>query len=159
MSTQSALAERMRGDEPTTAALGGEVEDFLLERHGKRPLAFSGSELCMATSYVAGTQNWFEINVYRTTDGGFIVRVDMHAKSVNERGMCDAWTCPSFGEVLDSLESYDAADCVVIDVAPDDHALSLADMAAHALALRARAGVARRQFRSIVGELLMELDG
>ncbi|MEL6198310.1 MAG: hypothetical protein AAFT19_10710 [Pseudomonadota bacterium] len=136
----------------------GMTEDFWLRRSGARPLAFSGSELCMGVSYTAGTPFWYELNIYRKTDGGFVVRLDMRAKSDNDPSRHHAWECPSFAEVMESLEAYDAGDDIRIDIEPDDPELGLADLAAHALSIRARAEEARRQYRGLIGELLHELE-
>lgn len=157
MMNQTASFERPDRQGSLSAALAQEPTAYRLRRSGQRPLAFDGSELCMAMSYVAGTAFWYEVNVYRTTAGRFVVRLDMFTKSDLDRERHDAWECESFGEVLDLLEGYDAANDIRIDVEPDDPALSLADLAAHALALRARAAEARRQYGGMIGELLHEL--
>ncbi|MEM6942182.1 MAG: hypothetical protein AAF565_00330 [Pseudomonadota bacterium] len=159
MMTQSPQAfDRTTVETAGLSEMSAETESYWLQRTGRRPLAFSGSELCMAMSYVPGSRFWYEVNIYRASEGGFVVRVDMRSKAEGDIEMHDAWECPSFGEVMDSLEAYDAANDIRIDIDPDDPDLSAADMAAHALAIRARAEDARRQFRSLVGELLHELE-
>ncbi|MEL7348560.1 MAG: hypothetical protein AAFN17_12440 [Pseudomonadota bacterium] len=159
IATQTPSFDRPVADTvPTGLAAGEGVEDYWIQRTGRRPLAFSGSELAMGISYIAGTPFWYELNIYRKTDGGFVVRLDMINKSENDPNRYHAWECGGFAEVMDTLEAYDAANDIRIDIAPDDPSLGLADLASHALAIRMRAEEARRQYRGLIGELLHEIE-
>ncbi|MEM9760967.1 MAG: hypothetical protein AAF968_00405 [Pseudomonadota bacterium] len=153
--------DRFAAQETPTAPpqeMAVECERFVLQRHGQRPLIFEGAELAMASSYLAGTPNWFELNIYRTVEGRFVVRIEMFANAADQRGMSDAWDCSSFGEVMDTIERWDAGKTVHFDF-PSDHAdLSIGELTAVGLTIRARVAEARRQFSAIVGELLMDLD-
>ncbi|MEO0820313.1 MAG: hypothetical protein AAF074_07795 [Pseudomonadota bacterium] len=139
--------------------LVGDVSDFTLQRRGLRPLTFSGSELCMAMSFIPGNPFWYELNVYRTNMGKFVASVDLYYRDGNGLERKHAWECDSFADVMDSLEQYDAGNDVSVSMLPDDPSLSLGDLAAHAFAMRARVEEARRQFGFLVGELLHDLDG
>lgn len=144
---------------PEPADLGaGRAQSVTLRRMGKRPLAFEGVELCMAMSFVPGSPFWYEVNVFRTTEGGFVAAVKMFFSAENERDICRAWSCESFAQVMEVLEGYDAANDIRIDLPADETALALPELAAHALMLRARAEEARRQFASLVGEILFDLE-
>ncbi|MEM9761118.1 MAG: hypothetical protein AAF968_01180 [Pseudomonadota bacterium] len=159
MMTQSPKAiDRIPEDVAVAQQPDSHSENHVLPRRGQRPLAFAGSELCMAMSYMPGARFWYELNIYRAEGGGFVVKIDMFTKDDSDPEMHDAWECDGFGDVMDSLEAYDAAGDIRIEVEPDDPGLSVADLAAYAMAIRARAEDARRQYRSLVGELLHDLE-
>ena len=142
---------------PAEPSYGPQPETYSLKRMGQRPLTFEGSELCMAMSFSPSAPWWYEINMFRTASQSFVVAVKMFFQSEDERDICRAWECESFSDAMDKLEGYDAANDVRLDIAPDDPGLSLPELAAHALALRAKATEARRQYNSLVGEVLHDL--
>ncbi len=142
---------------PVSAAMGG-AKSYTLPRRGKRPLTFTGSELCMAMNFVAGCHSWYEVNIYRTTDKRFVLCLRQFFRDEDEQDTTRAWECETFGDLMDRLEAYDAADDVRVTVFADDPKLSVAEMAAHALTLRAKAESARMHFGGLVGEILAELD-
>ena len=133
-------------------------QKYSLKRMGKRPLSFEGTELCMAMSFHPKSSWWYEINIFRTVEQKFIVSVKQFFQSEEERDTARAWECDSFAHAMDILEGYDAADDVRVNVMADDPSLSLPELAAHALSLRARAEEARRQYQSLVGEILFDLE-
>lgn len=140
------------------ATTTGNAKTYTLPRRGKRPLTFTGSELCMAMNYAADCHSWYEVNIYRTTDKRFVLCLRQFFRDENEQDTVKAWECETFGEVMDRLESYDAADDVRVTVFADDPKLSVPEMAAHALNLRAKAEAARMHFGGLVGEILAELE-
>ncbi len=140
-----------------STTMGG-AKTYTLPRLGKRPLTFAGSELCMAMNFVAGCHSWHEVNIYRTTDNRFVLCVRQFFRDEDEQDATKAWECQTFGEVMDLLEAYDAAEDVRVTVFADDPKLSVPEMAAHALNLRAKAEDARKRFGGLVGEILAELD-
>lgn len=144
--------------EPDRAAAAPSAAPFRIARSGMRPLAFEGTELCMAMSYVPGAPNWYEINIYRTTEQKFVVAVRLFFRSEDERDRVRAWEFESFDQVLDCLEGYDAATDVRIDQRIEQEGQSAAELAAHAFLLRARAEAARSQYAGLVGEILHELE-
>ncbi len=133
-----------------------EATAYRIPRTGQRPLAFDGSELCMAMSFIPGCAYWYEINIYRTTQQKFVVAVRQFFQSETERDRVRAWECDGFAEVLDSLEAYDAAQDVRLSEAhPGD---SPAELAGEAMMLKARVAAARAQYGGLVGEILHELE-
>lgn len=142
---------------PLPGVMGG-AKSYNIPRRGKRPLAFVGSELCMAMNFVAGCHSWYEINIYRTVEKSFVLAVRHFFRDEGEQDAVRAFECETFGEVMDKLEAYDAADDVRVMVYADDPGLSVPEMAAHALNLRAKAQSARIQFGALVGEILHELE-
>jgi len=131
---------------------------FRIKRSGMRPISFDGAELCMAMSYVPGASSWYEINIYRSTDSSFVLAVRLFFRAEDERDRVRAWQFESFEQVMDCLETYDAATDLRVDHFPEDPGMSAAELAAHAFALRARAEAARNQFAGLVGEILHELE-
>jgi hypothetical protein len=131
---------------------------FSLKRVGAKPLSFHGSELAMVMNFSPTAPSWYEIAIYRTTEQRFVAVVKLFYSSSEEQDVARAWEFDDFGAVVTHLEAYDPADDVRVDVQPDDPSLSLPEMAAHALALRARAAEARRQYRALLGEILHELE-
>ncbi|MEM6932173.1 MAG: hypothetical protein AAF526_01170 [Pseudomonadota bacterium] len=143
--------------DPTTLEL--EAENFVLRRHGQRPLAFQGSELAMASSYVAGCAAWYELNIYKTVENDFVVRVHMYSNAPQQPEQTDAWRCAGLIEVFDTIEAWDASRTVRIELLPEEASLSVGELAASAVSIRSRIEEARHQYRTIVGEMLMDLDG
>jgi hypothetical protein len=129
-----------------------------LKRVGQKPLSFMGVETAMAMSFMPGAPSWYEINLYKTSDGGVVAAVKLFHRDEDAADLCRAWEFSDLGAAVSHLESFDPAADIRVDVEPDDPALSLPEMAAHALALRAKAEEARRQYRTILGELLHDLE-
>jgi hypothetical protein len=134
------------------------VQSFRIRRAGQRPLAFEGSELCMAMSYIPGACFWYETNIYRTTAQRFVVAIRLFFKSEDERDRVRAWEFESFEQVLACLERYDASEDVRVERFPDETGTAAAELAAHAFALQSRIADARAQFAGLVGEILYELE-
>lgn len=132
--------------------------DYKIMRQGQRPLVFQGSELCMAMSFVPGAPYWFEINIYRTTDGRFVTAVRTFFQSEAENDRAKAWEMETFDGVLDVLESYDASHDIRVHGFADDDDMSAVELAAHGYSLMAKAKAARAQFSGLLGEILHELD-
>jgi hypothetical protein len=128
-----------------------------LKRVGARPLSFNGTELCMAMSFVPGAPFWYEVNVYRTDAQGFVVAIKQFFRDENETDFVRAWEFEDFDGAMAHLEAYDPADDIRVDIDPSAE-MTLPELAAHALALRARAAEARRQFKALVGEILFDLE-
>lgn len=158
LSTLERLSEAIESF-PTPAAPANATETFTLRRTGKRPLAFDGVELCMGMSYVPGTPFWYELNIYRTSLGSFVVAVKFFTKDDGDKDTFRAFQASTFDEVMSILETYDTSQDVRIDVQADDETLSVAELTVKALGLRARLEEARRQFAGLVGQVLYQLDG
>lgn len=136
----------------------GEVEKFKLKITGRRPKQFQGTLLCSAMSFVPGPPQWYEINVYRVVSGKFIVEVKLFAKSADERDFFRMHECTSFDEVVEFLETHDPAtdiDAGKLKIKDDD--LAPAEMALAAIAMKLRIEDARRQYGSLVGEILYDV--
>ncbi|MEM9370096.1 MAG: hypothetical protein AAGA26_02945 [Pseudomonadota bacterium] len=146
--------EPIRDAAPLAAAV---ASSFTIKRVGQRPLEFQGTELGMAMSFVPDATFWFEVNIYRTTEQRFVLVIRQFFQSENEGDTAKAWELESFGEVMDKLENYDAADDVRVYGDPSGKGMSLPELMAGAYAYRAQAIAARQQFGSLVGEILHEL--
>ena len=131
---------------------------YKIMRSGQRPLAFEGTELCMAMSFVPEAPYWFEINIYRTMDQKFVTAVKTFFQSEEEKDRAKAWTCDSFDAVLDVLEKHDAAADMRVDAFADDKHMSAIELAAHGYSLMAKAKAARDQYHGLLGEILHELE-
>jgi hypothetical protein len=139
-------------------AVQASAATVMVRRTGLRPLAFQGSELCMAMSFTPEASYWYEINIYRTAGQKFVVAVRLFFQSEDERDRVRAWEFETFEQVLDCLESYDAGADVRVDVFADDAGWCAAELAAQAFSLRARVAAARSQYSGLVGEILHELE-
>jgi len=131
---------------------------YKLRRPGARPLSFRGTELGMAMSFSPDLPYWYEVNLYRTADQGFALAIRTFFQSEDEKDMVSAWSFESIGEAIDALEAYDPARDLRIGVDAGDPALTGPELAAHAMALRARTEEARRHFAGLVGEFLHQMD-
>lgn len=158
MMTQMTAFQPMDAHDPEHPPATGPAAPFSIKCMGRRPIEFHGVELCMAMSFAPGAPMWFEINIYRTLAQGFVVCVRHFHRDEDQQDLVRAWEHDDFEAVMTTLEGYDPADDLRVDVDPADPGLALPDLAAHALALRARAGEARRQYAALVGEILHDLD-
>lgn len=131
---------------------------YKIMRTGQRPLAFDGTELCMAMSFVPASPYWFEINIYRTAGQTFVAAVKTFFQAEDARDRARAWEFETFDEVMDALESFDAAAEMRVDTFLDDADLSAVELAAWGYALMAKAKAARDQYHGLLGEILHELD-
>ncbi|MEN0087529.1 MAG: hypothetical protein AAF737_03735 [Pseudomonadota bacterium] len=130
-----------------------------LRRTGMRPMNFTGRELCSAMSYASGTPLWYEINLYQTHEGSFVVDVRMFSKSEDERDMHRAVEVHDVDAMFDWLEAHDPIadiDCDCMVLATDS--LSPTEVALRAADLRMRVDEGRRQYRDLVGQILYDLD-
>ena len=56
-----------------------------LNRTGKRPLAFYGTEIAFATNRKKNSNRWIKVRVYKTDKGGYLVGVAHETCFVDER--------------------------------------------------------------------------
>lgn len=141
-----------------TADAEPQVQMHTLRQSGGRPLTFSGAQLAMAMNYVPGAPFWYEINIFRLSDGRFVFDVRNFRTSADEDDSFHVFEAATFDELMSKLEGYDAADDVCIDFDLENPSLSVADLTFHAMALRIRVEEARRRYRSLVGQVLYELN-
>ncbi len=131
---------------------------FQLRRTGGRPVRFAGVELCTAMSFGPGAPFWYEVNIFRTHDQQFVVDVRHFTKRDGEQDRFSVFTTASFEDAIQVLETYEPAADIRVDLPVDDESVPLAELGLHAASLRLKIGEARRQFRTLVGEILYELD-
>ncbi|PJF08878.1 hypothetical protein [Pseudorhodobacter sp. MZDSW-24AT] len=131
---------------------------FRIKRPGARPLIFEGVELAMAMSFTPSLPNWYEVNLYRTSDQRFVVAVRLFFQSEAEQDQIRAWDFETLDQALEKLSQYDAGQDVRVSLDQADLSLPPAELAAMALELRARVDSARRHFASLLGEFFFELD-
>ena len=79
------------------------MDEFTVYRDGTLPLRFAGKELATASSQTPGKPRWFEVTIFRTDDGRYVV----HGVGVSEvNGEEDrhwATVCARPDEVIDAL--------------------------------------------------------
>ncbi|MEM9232062.1 MAG: hypothetical protein AAGB10_20920 [Pseudomonadota bacterium] len=147
-----------QGQVPEAHAPVATPQKFRIKRVGARPMQFEGSELGMAMSFSPANEYWYEVNIYRTVESRFVLAIRLFYQSDDNQDTAKAWECESFGQVMDHLEAYDAAQDIQVKIAPEDLSLSLPELAARAMGFQAEAEAARLQFRGLVGEILHELE-
>ncbi|MEO1678542.1 MAG: hypothetical protein AAFU80_10325 [Pseudomonadota bacterium] len=143
---------------PQDLPIGMGPQSFHIRRLGGRPLRFRGVELAMAMGFSPEHAFWYEINVYRKLQGAYAVAVRLFHSATDEQDVVQAWPCDGLGDVLETLERYDATQDVTVSVDPTDPDLSAAELAAHALDLRARTEIHKRAYAAVLGDLLHQLD-
>lgn len=135
----------------------GSPSTYRFPRRGARPVTFRGTELAMAMSFTPEIPFWYEINIFRTTEEGFVVAIKEFFQAEESKDSIRAWTFPTLGEVFDHIEGYDAgADVKLPNV--DLDAAAPAELAAMAMDLKARVSAARHHFAGLVGELFAEME-
>lgn len=145
-------------DTTATPRSVGQPQTYRIARVGARPLRFSGSELAMAMSYTPEIPFWYEINIYRTTEGDFVTVVRLFHHSEDRRDTAEAWRMTTLDEALSKLEHYDAAKDVEFSLIEPDEFLCAAEFAARSMDLQARIMGQRKHYGGLVGEVLHELD-
>ena len=157
----SSMIDPMHQDhlmQANTLQFSSAVPTFRIKRPGARPLVFEGIELAMAMSFTPSLPYWYEINLYRTNDQRFVACVKQFFQSETEQDSVRAWDFDTLEQALDKLSHYDAGQDIRFQIDPSLSTLSAAELAAHALDLRARIQGARRHYESLVGEFLFELE-
>lgn len=136
----------------------GSNTPFRVERHGARPLTFSGTQLAMAMSFTPELPYWYEINIYRASDDRFVLAVRLFYQAEDRKDTVDAWMFDTLPEVFDAIEGYDAGRDVQANL-DDFHAgMAPVELAARAMELRARVEAARQHFAGLAGELFAEIE-
>lgn len=143
---------------PHYAAAPASAPSFRIKRPGACPLSFEGSELAMAMSFTPGVPYWYEINLYRTTDGRFVAAVKQFFASKDENDHAKAWEFDALDQALEKLAHYDAGQDVKLTLDPSDTSMGAAELAACAMELRARVMAARRHYETLIGEFFYDLE-
>ena len=123
---------------------------YSLPQPGKRPLTFTGSELAMAMSFTPALPYWYEINIYSTNDGQFVVAIRKFFQSETEEDVVKAWSFPSIDHAFEHIQHYDAGHDVPVPHG-DFAAMAPAEMSAVALQTHAQIEEARSHFAGLVG--------
>lgn len=138
------------------AALG--PMSHTLRRTGGRPISFAGVQLTMAMDYAPGCEMWFEINLYRTAEERYVADVRNFKRDADEQDCFSVYEADSLDAALAALEGHDPANHIAIGFDLEAADASLADLTFRALALRVRVENARRQYRTLLGQVLYDLD-
>ncbi len=131
---------------------------YCLQRAGARPLRFEGSELAMAMSFTPEVPYWYEINLYRTVSQTFVTVVRLFYQSADKSDTLRAWESESIDDAIDTLTQYDAGYDIPVTIDFDVDDAPPAEMAAEAMAMKARISEARHHYKSLAGELLFDLE-
>lgn len=129
-----------------------------LKRTGQRPYSFAGTEICTSNSHSVGPALWYELNIYRTNEGQYVLEVKLFNKSDKYKDRFSVHEMGSLEDMTHFLENYDAAVDVSNAISLEDH-MPLSLLALEALSLKLRIEEARNQFRDLSGELLFQLTG
>ncbi len=161
--TEAPMAEhpvQMSGSAPSQDAPAGlSSGQYRLRSLGARPVVFAGTEIAMAMSFTPGLPYWFEINLYRASDGRFPLSIKQFFQSEEEKDLARAWIAPTLDEALEIIEGFDPAHDVPVAVSLASGDMTAAEMEATAMDLQAQVENARRHYASLVGEFLHGLDG
>jgi len=143
---------------PHYTAAPASAASYRIKRPGARPLAFEGSELAMAMSFTPSVPFWYEVNLYRATDGRFVAAVKQFFQSKDEQDSARAWEFDTLDQALEKLAHYDAGQDVKLTLDPSNAHMAAAELAAAAMELRARVMSARRHYESLIGEFFFDLE-
>lgn len=145
--------------EPAPTPAAASVKQFRLKRSGIRPKVFQGVEVCHSMSYEMGTPFWYEINIYRTTEDGFVSEVKFFTKSDKMRDSFKTVDVDSTEELVAFFEGYDPTEDIDPGVVSTERLEKNAVFAAtRATELAQFNCEAKRQWNDIVGEILFEID-
>lgn len=74
-----------------------------ITRDGHPPLAFDGEEIGFATSEEPGKGRWFEVTIYRTATGRWVVHTVGVSTLPGEDDRHHAVVCEQAGEIVEAL--------------------------------------------------------
>ncbi|MFA8442744.1 hypothetical protein [Yoonia sp.] len=131
---------------------------YQIKRAGGRPLRFDGSELAMAMSYTPAIPYWYEINLYRTTQQGFVAAIRLFHQAEDQQDTVRAWEAATLDEAIEQLITYDAAQDVPLGVEFNLATAPASETGALALQLLAQISDVRQHYGSLIGEFLYDLE-
>mgnify|MGYP001795348478 CR=1 FL=1 len=131
-------------------------ECVVVKRTGKPPLRFYGDPLFTQTSYRSGPHLWYDVSLFHRPKGGFVVDVKCYKKDSGAADMFRGVQADTIGDVLDYLESYDAAADLDVDSLSGENS-SEARLRLRELELRRAVLEAQRQFALAVTPILEDL--
>lgn len=129
----------------------------LLERTGRRPLAFNGRILATVCGVERVLPYWYEINVHRTVLGDYVSDIRLFGKSQDAVDLFRVAEHPDVDALCDYLETYDPC-CDLPPVRQDAvGSLSCAALSLRAIELQGAMRGITDHYRATVGALLNAL--
>ncbi|MGF1453879.1 MAG: hypothetical protein ACFB6R_00735 [Alphaproteobacteria bacterium] len=129
-----------------------------LRRSGRQPLRFKGALLAEATGHASEGRLWHELNIYSRQTGGFVVDLRVFKKDRGQKDIFHVHAFETLGEVVSFLEDFDPTADVPVNVDTDAPGCTTARLTLKAVALRQRIEDVTRDYRSLVGDLLFQLE-
>ncbi len=129
-----------------------------LQVSGGKPLRLRGTLVAEANSWAPGTAAWHEVSAWRCEGREIAVAVRTLLKAEGSADVHRAEIFPSLGEAQAWLEEFDPIADLPVDLDASDRRVSAVDIALRAAALRGRADAVARQWRALLGEVLLRLD-
>ncbi|MEL6205340.1 MAG: hypothetical protein AAFR47_08520 [Pseudomonadota bacterium] len=139
---------------PSSLSMG----TYRLLRMGTRPIVFQGEELGMAMSFTPDWPYWFEINLFRATDGTFPVAIKQYFVSEYQKNLATAEATHSLSAAFDFIEHFDPAQYIPLTTRVSAAPATAAEMGAAAMDLKAQVEAMRSHYRGLVGEFMHEID-
>ncbi len=136
----------------------GPLTWITLRRSGRQPLRFKGALLAEATGHSTEGRLWHELNIFSRQMGGFVVDMRVFKKDRGQKDVFHVHVFETMGEVVSFLEEFDPTADVTVDVETDAPGYTTARLTLKAVALRQRIEDVTRDYRSLVGDLLFQLD-
>ncbi len=135
-----------------------EPTEIVLRVSGAKPLRMRAQTLAEGTSWCYGTPAWHEVTLYQRDTGEFPVAVKTFKKASSEPDVFQAEQFATLDEAILWLETFDPTGELSTDIDVSDRRTSTVDITLKAAALRQRADQVARQYRSLIGEMLFQLD-
>ena len=129
-----------------------------LQVSGGKPLRLRGALVAEAHSWAPGTVAWHEVSAWRCEGREIAVAVRTLLKAEGSSDVHRAEIFPTLGEAQAWLEEFDPTADLPVDLDASDRRVSAVDIALRAAALRGRADAVARQWRALLGEILLRLD-
>ncbi|SFK71181.1 hypothetical protein [Falsiroseomonas stagni] len=143
-----ARAGLARADRPAAAG------SFTLRRSGARPLSFTGRLVSHHSGERAGANQWHELRLYETDEGGFVADIRVLGETHGNAGQFHVATFNELEEALRFFETHDARRDVVSDIPIEDAGLSPAELMVHAATLKVRLAEAVSGYRAVLSAFL-----
>lgn len=125
---------------------------------GKRPIVFQGVELLMVMNFSPDHPFWYELNLYQTNLGNFVVTVRLFHTAEDHADSVDAWEFDSLEGVFSFLETYDPTSDFQFSDVSEAYGTSSVGLLAKSYELRAKVKMIQDRFSNALGEFFYEIE-
>jgi hypothetical protein len=125
---------------------------------GGKPLRLTGRLIAECSSWSANVLYWHDLTIYQCDGGNICVGLRSCRESSGEHDVFQARSFLTVDAAMSWLLEYDPTADLPVDIDVSDRRISAVEIALRAAVLRQRTDRLQLQYRSMIGELLYQLD-